>query len=423
MHAIKSFEDTCTNLRIAARMKREIDDDRPRVNQGKFSTFIKPMSGIAKPSGFNSRSTRTFSKKSRGQKSGSRLSYFQKRQGQKSHVEGSQQSRRETAMSAPSVNGPCPKCGKSHGGQCWQCYKCHQYGHTMRYYPELQQQQTNRNGRPTIPGRLREMGGACCSPPKETERSDPQPSFNNPRASEEPVLPSSDRGSASASSGGPRVDANLETSTPVPSSSDTMAITQTLLRTREISDNKTNASLQSTNPNSVEDIASSSGAHGDLEETEPDSADDSKNELQNVEEPVNLAEENDGCPICLEVFSSAFGSLATRNVKNGVEVKLQRNALSVLEHPTGNEEDDLDYDYSSSGSEIHEKDNDFSASIEFHKPSKPRVRHTKPYVHSISAKQSNHASYREVHSILAPHPRVNLANMGTESHIAGITNF
>lgn len=45
-------------------------------------------------------------------------------------------------------------------------------------------------------------------------------------------------------------------------------------------------------------------------------------------------------------------------LKNGVEVKLQRNALSVLEHPTGNE-DDLDYDNSSSGSEIHEKDNDF----------------------------------------------------------------
>ncbi|KAI9075176.1 hypothetical protein K1719_042907 [Acacia pycnantha] len=141
------------------------------------------------------------------------------------------------------------------------------------------------------------MGGSCCSPPKETETSDPQPSFNNPRASEQPVLLSSDRGSASASSGGPRVDANLETSTPVPSSSDTMAITQTLLRAREISDDKTNASLQSANPNSVEDIASTSRAHVDREEMEPDSADDSENELQNVEE-------NDGCPICLEGYNA-----------------------------------------------------------------------------------------------------------------------
>ncbi|KAG6405789.1 hypothetical protein SASPL_133383 [Salvia splendens] len=40
-------------------------------------------------------------------------------------------------------------------------------------------------------------------------------------------------------------------------------------------------------------------------------------------------------------------------LKNGVEVKLQRNALSVLEPPTGNEEDDdYDFDDSSSGSDI-----------------------------------------------------------------------
>ncbi|MBA0806188.1 hypothetical protein Gohar_005652, partial [Gossypium harknessii] len=47
-------------------------------------------------------------------------------------------------------------------------------------------------------------------------------------------------------------------------------------------------------------------------------------------------------------------------LKNGVEVKLQRNALSVLEHPTGNEvDDDHDFDNSSSGSDIGEKDRDF----------------------------------------------------------------
>lgn len=58
-------------------------------------------------------------------------------------------------------------------------------------------------------------------------------------------------------------------------------------------------------------------------------------------------------------FQNFSYALMYKVLKNGVEVKLQRNALSVLEHPTGNEEDDLDYDNSSSGSEIHEKDNDF----------------------------------------------------------------
>lgn len=44
-------------------------------------------------------------------------------------------------------------------------------------------------------------------------------------------------------------------------------------------------------------------------------------------------------------------------MKNGVEVKLQRNALSVLEPPTGDEEDDdYDFDDSSSGSDIGEKE-------------------------------------------------------------------
>lgn len=52
--------------------------------------------------------------------------------------------------------------------------------------------------------------------------------------------------------------------------------------------------------------------------------------------------------------------LTCQVLKNGVEVKLQRNALSVLEHPTGHEEnDDHYYDISSSSSDIGEKDNDF----------------------------------------------------------------
>ncbi|KAK9276379.1 hypothetical protein L1049_005912 [Liquidambar formosana] len=104
-------------------------------------------------------------------------------------------------------------------------------------------------------------------------------------------------------------------------------------------------------------------------------------------------------------------------LKNGVEVKLQRNALSVLEPPTGNEEDeDHDFDNSTCSSDIGEKDNDFSSSIEFHKLSKPRVRHTRPWVQSASAKSTNRCIYREVQSnIQTPQLKVNIAKLGMSS--------
>ncbi|GFZ01358.1 hypothetical protein Acr_14g0009930 [Actinidia rufa] len=85
-------------------------------------------------------------------------------------------------------------------------------------------------------------------------------------------------------------------------------------------------------------------------------------------------------------------------LKNGVEVKLQRNALSVLEHPTGNEDDEDDFEISSSSSDFGERDNDFSSGFDFSKVSKPRVRHTKPWVSSISAKSTNRSIYKEVQS-------------------------
>ncbi|KAE9452049.1 hypothetical protein C3L33_16058, partial [Rhododendron williamsianum] len=90
-------------------------------------------------------------------------------------------------------------------------------------------------------------------------------------------------------------------------------------------------------------------------------------------------------------------------LKNGVEVKLQRNALSVLEPPTGNEEeDDDDFDISSGSSDIGEKYNDFSTGIEFSKVSKPRVRYTRPWISSISAKSTNRSTCKEVQSHIRP---------------------
>ncbi|KAI8569636.1 hypothetical protein RHMOL_Rhmol02G0293000 [Rhododendron molle] len=104
-------------------------------------------------------------------------------------------------------------------------------------------------------------------------------------------------------------------------------------------------------------------------------------------------------------------------LKNGVEVKLQRNALSVLEPPTGNEEeDDDDFDISSGSSDIGEKYNDFSTGIEFSKVSKPRVRYTRPWISSISAKSTNRSTCKEVQShIRPPQLRANLAKLGTSS--------
>ncbi|KAK6947804.1 Histone deacetylase complex subunit SAP30, Sin3 binding domain [Dillenia turbinata] len=104
-------------------------------------------------------------------------------------------------------------------------------------------------------------------------------------------------------------------------------------------------------------------------------------------------------------------------LKNGVEVKLQRNALSVLEHATGNEDDeDHEFYLSSSGSDICERDNDFSSNIEFQKMNKPRVRHTRPWAPSASSKLSNRGIYKEVQSsIRIPHMRANIGKLGSNS--------
>ncbi|KAG8382208.1 hypothetical protein BUALT_Bualt05G0052800 [Buddleja alternifolia] len=86
-------------------------------------------------------------------------------------------------------------------------------------------------------------------------------------------------------------------------------------------------------------------------------------------------------------------------LKNGVEVKLQRNALSVLEPPTGNEEDDdYSFDDFSSESDISEKEhnNRFSSGFQFSKISKPRARFSRPWSSSAPAKPINRSSCREV---------------------------
>ncbi|XP_076950514.1 uncharacterized protein LOC143623503 [Bidens hawaiensis] len=104
-------------------------------------------------------------------------------------------------------------------------------------------------------------------------------------------------------------------------------------------------------------------------------------------------------------------------LKNGVEVKLQRNALSVLEPPTGQEDDgDFELDNSSCGSDDGEKDNIFSAAMEFSKPSKPRVRYTRPWSPPRSMKPVNRSGCKENQSNNhSCHLKVNFAKLGSNT--------
>lgn len=113
-------------------------------------------------------------------------------------------------------------------------------------------------------------------------------------------------------------------------------------------------------------------------------------------------------------------------LKNGVEVKLQRNALSVLEPPTGNEEDDdYDFDDSSSGSEIGEKFSfRFSCNGPYSKLCKPRVRYTKPWVTPASTKSMNCSNFIGIQSNnRVSNMKVNLSRLGTRSLLRYCQNF
>ncbi|KAL6653141.1 hypothetical protein ACP70R_012066 [Stipagrostis hirtigluma subsp. patula] len=116
--------------------------------------------------------------------------------------------------------------------------------------------------------------------------------------------------------------------------------------------------------------------------------------------------------------------LAKQALKNGVEVKLQRNALSVLEAPTGNEDDnDIDGNNSfCSSSDMGEKDMDYS-SIEYHKPTKPRVRHTRPWSSCAkSSKQGNCHSSSKQQAVVPSSFRANVT-LGSRGMGHGLVGF
>ena len=156
-------------------------------------------------------------------------------------------------------------------------------------------------------------------------------SLQYPRVSEEHVPLSSNHGAASAFTGVLLVDTNLDTSipdtyrpppAPIPFNV-TLGTTPTPPVAREICGDKNNASVHTTNTNSIQETVAGGnhGASAKLEELkeselkvqtdlELDSAKDSEIELPKLAEPIVLVEEEDACPICLEgdiVTASLFG--------------------------------------------------------------------------------------------------------------------
>ncbi|XP_061337290.1 probable E3 ubiquitin-protein ligase RHB1A [Gastrolobium bilobum] len=178
------------------------------------------------------------------------------------------------------------------------------------------------------------MGGCCCCcSSRETELSAPPPSYYYPRVSEEHVPLSSHHGAAPSFSGGLLVDTNLDTSSPdiyrpppapIPFNG-TLGFTQTPPMAQEICEDKTNASLLTTNSNPIQETVAGDN-HGtstkseELKESdckvqtafELDTGKDSEIGPPKMAETTILVKEEDECPICLEEYDAENPKLSTK---------------------------------------------------------------------------------------------------------------
>lgn len=177
------------------------------------------------------------------------------------------------------------------------------------------------------------MGGCCCCSSRAAELNNTVEYYYYPRASDEHV-PLSHHGGASALSSGLLVDTNLDTSIPdtyrpppTPMPYDVaLGRPQTPPVTQEICSNKSDAAVQTTNSNSVEEIVGGNTQETlteceDLKESERklqtnidlDSAKDSEVELsKSVEAVFTAMEEEDGCPVCLEEYDDENPKITTK---------------------------------------------------------------------------------------------------------------
>ncbi|XP_028806004.1 uncharacterized protein LOC114760871 [Neltuma alba] len=111
------------------------------------------MGGVNKKGSYSYGSSGNSSRgNNQNQKNLARGGFMQRRQAQGNRIGGDRSVHYEPARSTPSISGHCMRCGRNHPGQCWECYRCHKFGHIARNCPETQQQTPS--FRSTMPGRV-----------------------------------------------------------------------------------------------------------------------------------------------------------------------------------------------------------------------------------------------------------------------------
>ncbi|KAM6556696.1 hypothetical protein CsatB_003715 [Cannabis sativa] len=178
------------------------------------------------------------------------------------------------------------------------------------------------------------MGGCCCCSSKGTELTSAPTYYYYPRTSEEHLPLSSHRNPTSTLSTGLLVDTNLDTSSPdtyrpppAPVPYDVpLGRSNSPPGAQEICSDKNGAVAQSTNSDSFQEAAGGNGQDRspkceDLKDSdgkaqslfEVETAKDLEVELsKSVESVVLTAEEEDGCPICLEEYDKENPKLNTK---------------------------------------------------------------------------------------------------------------
>ncbi|KAJ9173620.1 hypothetical protein P3X46_016737 [Hevea brasiliensis] len=178
------------------------------------------------------------------------------------------------------------------------------------------------------------MGGCCCCSSKGAELNTAPACYYYPRASEEHVPLSSRHGAVSALSTGLLVDTNLDTSVPdayrpppPPMPFDVaLGCAQTPQGAQEISSDKDDGAVQTTNSDSVQETTGintreTSAKCEDMKGSdckaqtnlELDSVKELEVELQKSVEPlISATEEEDVCPTCLEEYDAENPKITTK---------------------------------------------------------------------------------------------------------------